>query len=208
MNENRRSDGGTGSFSKMLAPCFLALACSCVAWSTGLYAGQGDADTLTADSPESCELPEHRKPIGSIGTSIRATSPLTAAEQRELSRCDEVFRDYGVLDYQSAQICHWWDYGSLAPLYPYCYQPLYFEDANLERCGYSANCYVQPFISGAHFFGTCGLLPFKMLAKSPCACVEPLSDCPPCQQYSAFDNYVGPFPERQAWHWPWNRDSR
>lgn len=209
MNENRLLIGRQGELLKSVATmCFLALAWSCVSSGSSLLAGQGDAESGRPGSQEQCVLPESTKPIGTIGTNIRPALPLTQNEQWELSRCNDLFRSYGVLDYQDAMICHWWDYGSLAPLYPYCYKPLYFEDPNLERCGYSEHCCVQPFISGAHFFGTCGLLPFKMLCRCPCDCVEPLPDCPACERYSTVDNYLGPFPENRGWGRLWSRDKR
>jgi len=59
-----------------------------------------------------------------------------------------------------------------------CYQPLYFEEANLERYGYQCGdrcccpceCCVQPFASAAHFFGTVPLLPYCMAADCPGNC--------------------------------------
>lgn len=189
--------------------CCVALTCSTLLIPSCLIAGQGEAEAGRPGSQVACDLPEVLKPIGLIRTDIRPAlqNPLTVEEQAELDRCNQSYQSFGVLDYQGAMICHWWDYGSLAPLYPYCYQPLYFEDVNLERCGYSAHCCVQPLISGAHFFGTCGILPFKMIARSPCSCVEPQADCPPCERYSTLDNYFGPFPESR-WSWPWSRNSR
>jgi hypothetical protein len=49
------------------------------------------------------------------------------------------------------------------------YQPLYFEEINLERYGYGFGC-LQPFVSAAHFYGTLPLLPYKMAASPPCSC--------------------------------------
>jgi hypothetical protein len=47
------------------------------------------------------------------------------------------------------------------------YQPLYFEEVNLERYGYYCRC-VQPLVSAAHFYGTVPLLPYKMASEPPC----------------------------------------
>lgn len=46
------------------------------------------------------------------------------------------------------------------------HQPLYFEDANLERHGFSHGCW-QPFYSGTRFLGQLAILPYNMGAKPP-----------------------------------------
>jgi hypothetical protein len=88
---------------------------------------------------------------------------------------------------------------NVAPLFPYTYNPLYFEDANLERCGYSLGCCAQPFVSLTHFYGNVALWPFKMLVLCPCDCVYPQADCEPCTRYGYCDNFVGPCPETTGW---------
>lgn len=50
-----------------------------------------------------------------------------------------------------------------------CHKPLYFEEVGLERYGHS-QCLSQPFISGAHFFGSIALLPYKMGVEDPFDC--------------------------------------
>lgn len=62
-------------------------------------------------------------------------------------------------------------YGWEAPIV--CYRPLYFEQVNLERYGYSCGV-AQPLVSAAHFFGTIPALPYLMAAQ-PCGqCVYAL----------------------------------
>ena len=62
-----------------------------------------------------------------------------------------------------------------------CYQPLYFEEANLERYGYQCGdrscccscgceCCLQPAASAFHFFGTIPVLPYCMAADCPGNC--------------------------------------
>lgn len=55
-----------------------------------------------------------------------------------------------------------------------CHKPLYFEDVQLERYGHAWNPVLQPFISGAHFFVSVPLLPYKMGLKPPNECVYTL----------------------------------
>lgn len=47
------------------------------------------------------------------------------------------------------------------------HNPLYFEEINLERYGHSAG-WRQPITSGAHFFGTLAILPYKLGAYPRC----------------------------------------
>jgi hypothetical protein len=56
--------------------------------------------------------------------------------------------------------CYWWEAPAM------CHRPLYFEQVNLERYGYSWGP-AQPLLSAAHFFGTVPVLPYLMGAE-PC----------------------------------------
>jgi len=55
----------------------------------------------------------------------------------------------------------WWEAPAVG------HRPLYFEEVNLERYGYSHGV-IQPLLSGAHFFGKIPALPYMMTAESPC----------------------------------------
>jgi hypothetical protein len=55
-----------------------------------------------------------------------------------------------------------------------CHRPLYFEQVNLERYGYTVGPYIQPVVSGAHFFLTIPTLPYKLVAQPPRECVYTL----------------------------------
>ncbi len=55
-----------------------------------------------------------------------------------------------------------------------CHNPLYFEDVHLERYGHSWGPYLQPFMSGGHFFLTVPILPYKMGLQTPHECVYTL----------------------------------
>ncbi|MDX1963450.1 MAG: hypothetical protein SFX18_09875 [Pirellulales bacterium] len=64
-----------------------------------------------------------------------------------------------------------WTYAWQAPVF--AHQPTYFEEPNLERYGHTAGCW-QPLLSGAHFFGTIPLLPYKMSLDHPHECIYTL----------------------------------
>jgi hypothetical protein len=49
-----------------------------------------------------------------------------------------------------------------------CHKPLYFEDVQLERYGHTGCPLLQPFLSGAEFFGTVLVLPYGMGVEPPC----------------------------------------
>jgi hypothetical protein len=58
--------------------------------------------------------------------------------------------------------------GFLAPSYV-CYQPLYFEDKNSERYGWTVPL-AQPLISAGKFYLDTLLLPCHLVAQPPCTC--------------------------------------
>jgi hypothetical protein len=55
-----------------------------------------------------------------------------------------------------------------------CHKPLYFEQVQLERYGHDWGPVLQPIMSGAHFFGTIPILPYKMGLQTPQECVYTL----------------------------------
>jgi hypothetical protein len=89
---------------------------------------------------------------------------------------------YAMTARQWAPTCYCWEAPSL------CYGPLYFEETNLERYGYSQKYLraVQPLVSSAHFFGTVAMLPYLEIVEPPRECVYTLGqyrpgDCVPFQ---------------------------
>lgn len=46
-------------------------------------------------------------------------------------------------------------------------QPAYFDDPLLERYGQTRRPFVQPWLSGVHFFGQFPLMPYKLLVDRP-----------------------------------------
>lgn len=89
----------------------------------------------------------------------------------------------------------WWQRQPVVPMYPFAYHPIYIEDMNLERCGWSFGCWLQPVISGMHFYGSIGILPYKVLVSPPCSYVYPPGECPPGWRFSYCENYLGPPPK-------------
>ncbi len=75
----------------------------------------------------------------------------------------------------AAGICYAWD----APAT--CNNPLYFEETNLERHGYSPRYLraFQPVLSGAEFFATIPTLPYQLVAMPLNECVYTLGEYRP-----------------------------
>lgn len=71
-----------------------------------------------------------------------------------------------------------WSYAYYWQASGYCHGPLYFEEVNLERYGYSLGV-LQPAVSGAHFFGTLPILPYKMAVDRPGTCIYTLGHARP-----------------------------
>jgi hypothetical protein len=67
-----------------------------------------------------------------------------------------------------SQITYLWKASGL------CHKPLYFEQAQLERYGHDWGPVLQPIMSGAHFFGTLPILPYKMGIETPNECIYTL----------------------------------
>ncbi|QDU27588.1 hypothetical protein ETAA8_26760 [Anatilimnocola aggregata] len=72
-----------------------------------------------------------------------------------------------------------------------CHKPLYFEQVQHERYGHSAGPFRQPWIDGAHFFGSFLLLPYQMALDAPWECEYALGYYRPgsCAPYQ-----IPPFP--------------
>lgn len=77
-----------------------------------------------------------------------------------------------------------------------CHRPLYFEEVNLERYGYSYG-FLQPILSGAHFFGRVPALPYLMTAEPHRDCVYTLGHYPP-GSYAPYHIHYPPISLRAA----------
>jgi hypothetical protein len=70
----------------------------------------------------------------------------------------------------------WTGYHWVAP--SVCHRPLYFENASLERHGYSFGI-AQPFASASHFVGNAAILPYRLVAEPPQECIYTLGHARP-----------------------------
>ena len=109
---------------------------------------------------EACPDPSELKPIGEITNDISAEAGEFPPE------CDLGEAVYEPR--QWAMTTYTWKASGL------CHKPLYFEQVGLERYGHSAGPVLQPFISGAHFFGTIPILPYKIGLEPPGECIYAL----------------------------------
>ncbi|MEM6329086.1 MAG: hypothetical protein AAF790_02440 [Planctomycetota bacterium] len=78
-----------------------------------------------------------------------------------------------------AEVTYMWKASGL------CHKPLYFEQTHLERYGHSWGPYLDPVVSGAHFFTRFPVLPYCMGLKAPTECVYTLGHYRPgsCAPY-------------------------
>jgi hypothetical protein len=120
------------------------------------------ADELAANNggfqQEDCEKVKKLKSIGEI-------TNIVAASQGDLpSECyfDETV--IGPMNRSWMPTTYTWKASGL------CHKPLYFEEVALERYGHSTGPISQPIVSGAHFFATLPLLPYKMGLNAPWEC--------------------------------------
>jgi hypothetical protein len=113
------------------------------------------------------------KPIGDVSASIAAPAgelPENFAATR-FAQAGEVHapinesHDWPTLSYA-------WEASAVG------HNPLYFEDVNLERYGYSRGI-LQPLFSGVRFFTTVVCLPYKIVAHRPGEIIYPLGYCRP-----------------------------
>jgi hypothetical protein len=105
------------------------------------------------------------RPIGAVTTSV---APPTGRLPSDLAV--ERFRnDYpAFLPRGWEDTVYFWDAPSM------CIGPLRYEEANLERLGYSHCPVLQPAFSGARFLGSTLALPYTLAVNPPGTCKYPL----------------------------------
>jgi len=146
----------------------------------------GDEPSQSADLNE-----DGLKPISEVTLDIR---PEEGELPRDLAAAK--FHDAGEVRHLPGTNRPW-------PLYEFwweapavCHRPLYFEEVNLERYGYSYGR-LQPFLSGAHFFGKVPALPYLMTAEPHRDCVYTLGHYPP-GSYAPYRLHYPPLSLRAA----------
>lgn len=116
------------------------------------------------DDPAAEEVNAPVPPIGSL--SVAVAPPMGRMPDDRAARYfdhEEVYLEGRAIPLEPVGVSyHWVAPGST-------HNPLYFEDVNLERYGYSHGI-LQPAISAAHFFGTLPALPYLMAANHPHEC--------------------------------------
>jgi hypothetical protein len=136
------------------------------------------------ESAHQCELFPW-KSIAQISTNIAPDSP-----PEDCAETSGIFSEEVPVDYVSPEYCGKPPAAFYRRMSSFRHHPLYFEEVNLERYGYSFGI-LQPAASAAHFFGTIPALPYKMAVCPPCSCrstcrypesgrhVPPQCTCPP-----------------------------
>jgi hypothetical protein len=122
------------------------------------------------DVNEVCPSPKDLKKIGELTTNI---TPSEGELPHDCPLGDAVFQPRAF-----APLTYTWTASGL------CHKPLYFEDVQLERYGHMWGPLLQPLMSGAHFFLTVPILPYKMGLEPPNECIYTLGyyrpgDCAP-----------------------------
>jgi hypothetical protein len=117
------------------------------------------------------------RPITAVGTNIGVKPGANERPEDVGSVCHPARAEaaYTMTARAWAPVCYCWEAPAL------CYGPLYFEETNLERHGYSQMYLrgVQPLVSSAHFFGTVSVLPYLLVAEPPRECVYTLGEYRP-----------------------------
>jgi hypothetical protein len=111
------------------------------------------------------------RPIGELTVNIGCREGALPADfgRDQLARMQAKGRSI-VFDRDWPKMGYCWDAPGL------CYNPLYFEEINLERYGYGPKYLriAQPVISAGQFFVTVPILPYRMVAEPSRQCVYTL----------------------------------
>ncbi|QGJ69353.1 Hypothetical protein PBC10988_10270 [Planctomycetales bacterium 10988] len=149
---------------------------------------QAERDRIAVECPDVDELLSDLKPISELTTSI------TPSEGDLPPNCARDVMDRmntPALSLQASRTPYMKSFAWVAPGLKH--QPLYFEDAPLERYGQTISPFLQPVISGARFFAQVPMLPYKMALDPPHECqytlgyFRPGSCAPVVRQQVPFD---------------------
>jgi hypothetical protein len=170
----------------------LLLAFGGLLMASGLARGNPDVSpTLGAGPPDRCGLPlpgtiaepvsfdeeisvgesdqdRGYRPLSEVGTDVSLPTGLLPGDPEASGEAAPILRVDARLTQGWGLMEATWSPTNL------CHRPLYFEQVNLERHGYTISPLLQPAISGAHFFATIPALPYKMTVDRPRDCIYTL----------------------------------
>ncbi len=139
------------------------------------FAAPADSEETAAPTGGSCELEQQFKPMSEITVGLKldlAEIPTDCSQGLFATPSRPTSKFVALTDF------HWQPVN-------FFHQPLYFDDAPLERYGQSLCPHVQPAISGARFFLTIPAIPYKIGVDHTHDCVTTLGkyragSCAPC----------------------------
>jgi hypothetical protein len=137
----------------------------------------GDAAEARLDAMGPTSDCVEMRPITAVNTNIGVKPGNNERPEDVGAVCHPAQREppYAMTARPWSGVCYFWE----APVLSY--GPLYFEETNLERYGYSQTYLrgVQPLVSSAHFFGTVVASPYLLVAEPPHECVYTLGEYRP-----------------------------
>ena len=141
----------------------LAIITAAALFGVVLLIGASYAD---ADEPQETAVPkdplDNFKPMSKIDVDLRIVGEeLPVDESKNLFTPPEPYSRAAMDREAWPEIEYAWEAPELL------YQPLYFDDAPLERYGQTSCRALQPITSGAHFFGTVLLMPYRLIENHP-----------------------------------------
>ncbi len=148
------------------------------------------ASVAVADSKANAE-PIERAPRRSMSEITLSTSLTNLSDTGEPLPTPEEFQDSsdGAAPLEHHFVPAPWERSHPSRnTYQIRYQPLYFEDPNMERCG-DSNGLLTEATSIVHFATRIPLLPYLTASNSPHKCVNALPDCPTCSEFGT-DAYL------------------
>lgn len=156
---------------------------------------QDAATDDTTPAVSDVDLLLYGRPLANVSLSSAIQAETLSGEVLKTpdDQAGQIFSGYGV--YQELPAMR---YGSRwqANQTPMFFNPLYFEDPNLERCGQGHGCFTE-LVSAVRFFGRVPVVPYMMGANPPLSCVPSLGDCPTCHVFGC-DAYLPPLDKDAA----------
>lgn len=130
----------------------------------------GEVDSAVTNNGDNIEL--GIRPIRSLTVDIGL--PTTQENQSlrvplPIDVASGYFEQFPAAPPENSVYIPWMLDDSYNPPLNFCYRPLYFEDVNLERYGYSWGIW-QPAVSTVKFYANAVLLPYRMITQPPCKC--------------------------------------